>query len=147
MTSNLTSVTLEMRLRSNLPIYAGRAWSYCGGLVIIGIRRGLNNKGQLFSCFGHCAMVPWWHPWILRIFKKYIMGLFLVSSCLGVPILVQIGTAQSELLQNNSSQPKRVKKAKILKSCKISYNRKIEIAKRCKKIESKFKKIWTQYKK
>ena len=55
LTSNLTSVTLEMRLRSNLPIYAGRAWSYCGGLVIIGIRRGLNNKGQLFSCFGHCA--------------------------------------------------------------------------------------------
>jgi len=58
LTSNLTSVTLEMRLRSNLPIYAGRAWSYCGGLVIIGIRRGLNNKGQLFSCFGHCAPPP-----------------------------------------------------------------------------------------
>jgi len=84
---------------------------------------------------------------LLRIFKKYIMGLFLVSSCLGVPIFVQIGTAQSELLQNNSSRPKRVKRAKILKSCEISYNRKIEIAKRCKKIESKFKRIWTQYKK
>ena len=46
LTSNLTSVTLQMRSRSNLTIYSGRPWLYCGG----GWSHNVIRKYDYLSC-------------------------------------------------------------------------------------------------